>query len=131
MSRFKSRDTRAELLLRTELRSLHLSGYRVAPREIPGKPDVVFTRGRLAVFVDGEFWHGHPDVFRPGSRGPYWDAKIAGNVARDRAVDQSLTASGWLVLRFWSQEVIRDPPATASKVAEVLAQRRTETQPSL
>jgi DNA mismatch endonuclease (patch repair protein) len=70
------------------------------------RPDFVFRREKLAVFVDGCFWHGCPEHFRrPKSRRKFWDAKISGNQARDAATTRGLRKSGWRVLRLWEHEL--------------------------
>jgi DNA mismatch endonuclease (patch repair protein) len=88
---------------------------------LPGKPDLAFGRAKLAVFVDGCFWHGHPDFFTPGKSGEYWDAKIARTKQRDRQANESLTSMGWEVLRFWDFEVELEPEQCVGRVAEALA----------
>jgi DNA mismatch endonuclease (patch repair protein) len=131
MASIRKTDTKPELTLRAALRSAGITGYRCHARALPGLPDVAFTRWRLAVFVDGVWWHGHPNWLPHGRRGPYWDAKIAGNVARDQRVDAELAAMGWQVLRVWDIDVIRDPDSAAARVADALArQRATWRQPS-
>jgi len=123
MSAVRARDTRPELLLRRALWSIGLRGWRCHRNTLPGRPDLSFGRFRIAVFVDGAFWHGHPDRFTPGKSGPYWDAKIRRNVERDRENDRDLVELGWTVLRFWDFEVRRDPDGCARRVAEVLSRR--------
>jgi DNA mismatch endonuclease (patch repair protein) len=73
----------------------------------------------LAVFVDGAFWHGHPDYYR-GQSGPFWDEKIGRNRARDRRVDAELEAEDWRVLRIWDFEVERDLRACVERVMNAL-----------
>jgi DNA mismatch endonuclease (patch repair protein) len=85
---------------------------------------LAFTRWRLAVFVDGRFWHGHPDYFTQGKSGAYWDAKIARTQERDRQANEALCAMGWTVLRVWDFEVEADPTACAARVAQAVAERR-------
>src|SRR5262249_31243621 len=85
MSRIRSPNTRREMALRRELFRRGVRGWRCHSRAVPGKPDLAFTRCRIAVFVDGRFWHGHPDFFTPGKSGAYWDAKIARTKERDMA----------------------------------------------
>lgn len=104
----RSRDTGPELLVR---RLLHAKGlrYRVDVRpeaSLPRRADIVFTRARVAVFIDGCFWHGCPVHGRRSFKHneDYWPDKIAGNVRRDRDTDQRLATSGWQVLRFWEHE---------------------------
>ena len=108
MSRIRSRDTKPEIALRRELFRRGLRGWRCHARTVPGKPDVAFTRRRVAVFVDGCFWHGHPDYFTPGKSGAYWDAKITRTKERDRIANEALTRDGWTVLRFWDFEIEED-----------------------
>ncbi len=121
MARFKSTDTASERTLRAMLRRAGLVGYRVNVRQLPGRPDIAFTRWKVAVFVDGEFWHGHPDVFHFGTKGPYWDAKVARNQRRDQLATAALMAQGWGVVRIWSLEVRKDPERSLARVADALA----------
>lgn len=109
MSRQRTRDTEPEMLLRRELHRRGLR-YRV-DAALPGLPrrraDILFTRARVAVFVDGCFWHGCPEhKTSPASNGEWWAAKLAGNVARDRETDDHLCSLGWTVLRIWEHEDI-------------------------
>lgn len=123
MSSIRKRDTRPERALRAALRAAGLRGYRVNFAGLPGSPDVAFSRWRVAVFVDGVFWHGHPD-HRPGpALGPYWERKIARNVERDAEVTRQLEAMGWLVVRLWDLDVLEDPRRAAEAVARALASR--------
>jgi DNA mismatch endonuclease, patch repair protein len=124
MSRIRSKDTKPELLLRRELHRRGVRGWRCHPKAIPGKPDLAFTRWRIAVFVDGCFWHGHPDFFTPGKSGAYWDAKIARTKERDRIANETLTADGWTVLRFWDFEVEDELDRCIDRVVEALARGR-------
>lgn len=120
----RSRDTKPELRLRSILHRRGLR-YRVAARPIPGirrTADVVFTRVRVAVFVDGCFWHGCPEHYRrPSSNVGYWDAKVQRNVARDREVEALLADAGWTVIRAWEHE---DPAVVADRVEEMVKSRR-------
>jgi DNA mismatch endonuclease (patch repair protein) len=79
------------------------------------RPDVVFTKSRIAIFIDGCFWHGCPDHgTMPRANREYWEAKLAANKERDRAVDEALRDAGWNVLRFWAHD---DPVVAAQQVA--------------
>nr|WP_182114027.1 DNA mismatch endonuclease Vsr [Actinotalea sp. JY-7876] len=117
MSRQRRRDTGPELLLR---RALHRRGLRFrVDHALPGLPrrraDVLFTRARIVVFVDGCFWHGCPEhVTRPASNAAWWEAKLATNVQRDRDTDAHMRSIGWLVLRFWEHA---DMEQAADRVA--------------
>ena len=108
MARIRSKDTKPELALRRALWAAGARGWRCHPKTVPGKPDLAFTRKRIAIFVDGRFWHGHPDYFTFGKSGSYWDAKIARTKERDQLANQALAAEGWTVLRFWDFEVERE-----------------------
>ncbi len=120
MARIRSKDTKPELALRRALWVLGVRGWRCHPLGVPGKPDVAFTRWRVAVFVDGRFWHGHPDYFTPGKSGEYWDAKIARTQERDRAANEALARAGWTVVRFWDFEVEADALECAAAVAHAV-----------
>src|SRR6266576_5886574 len=98
MSRIRASDTEPELALRRELFRCGFRGWRCHPKGVPGKPDLAFTRLHVAIFVDGRFWHGHPDFFTPGKSGSYWDEKIERTKQRDALADEALAASGWDVL---------------------------------
>jgi DNA mismatch endonuclease (patch repair protein) len=120
MARVKGRDTGPEMKLRQALYSLGVRGWRCHRKSLPGKPDLAFGRARLAVFVDGGFWHGHPSKYWPGRSGDYWDAKIARNKARDSRVDVELASTGWRSLRLWDFEIERDPIGAAHQVKRAL-----------
>lgn len=105
MSGIRGKNTQPEMLVR---RVLHAMGYRyrLHARELPGKPDIVFRRRRIAIFVHGCFWHRHPDpacrlARMPKSRVDFWQPKLEGNRARDEANVAALEAMGWKVLLVW------------------------------
>lgn len=107
MSRIRSKDTKPELRLRRALWAAGLR-YRKNVVGLPGKPDVVFRKARVCVFMDGCFWHGCPECYRPPkSNGAFWRAKVEGNRARDVRQTEALGKAGWTVLRFWEHEVSR------------------------
>jgi DNA mismatch endonuclease, patch repair protein len=120
MSRVRGRDTGPELALRRALWRAGVRGWRCHRRDLPGKPDLAFGPARLVVFVDGGWFHGHPDRYTPGRSGDYWDRKIQRNMERDRAANQALEAAGWRVLRIWDFEITRDPDSAAARVANAL-----------
>lgn len=122
MGSIKKRDTVPELTLRSALWSAGVRGWRCHLR-VPGTPDVAFPRWRVAVFVDGVWWHGHPDYLPRGRRGPYWDEKIARNMARDREVNETLTELGWRVLRFWDLDVLAAPATIVATITAAMAER--------
>lgn len=124
MARIRATGTKPELAMRAALCRRGLHGYRLHRRDLPGVPDVAWIGLRVAVFVDGAFWHGHPSAYTPGKSGAYWDQKIARNVARDRAADQALRERGWTVLRFWDFDVMRDVEPCVSRIETALCERR-------
>lgn len=123
MSANKGRDTKPERLLRS---ALHRRGlrYRVSARPIADlrrTADVVFTKTRVAVFVDGCFWHGCPEHHRPATkRAEFWQEKIEGNRARDADTNAALNAQGWTVVRVWEHE---DPELAAERIDQVVRER--------
>jgi DNA mismatch endonuclease (patch repair protein) len=123
MSRIRRRDTKPELVLRKALWARGMRGYRLDTAKLPGRPDLTWTSGRLAVFIDGAFWHGHPSAFKSGKSGAYWDAKIPGNVARDRQADAALRDMGWTVIRLWDFEVRKDLEGCISRIEQALTPR--------
>ncbi len=118
----RRRDTPGELALRSALRALGLR-YRVDVT-LSGtrrRPDVAFIGARVAIFVDGCFWHGCPTHGTwPKANAAWWRAKIGGNVVRDRETDAHLEAAGWRVLRFWEHD---DPAKAARKVLTTVRRR--------
>jgi DNA mismatch endonuclease (patch repair protein) len=98
-----------ELRLIAIFRELAITGWR-RNQELPGKPDFVFRRHKLCIFVDGCFWHGCPECYRrPASNQEYWDAKVERNKMRDREVNRELQARGWSILRIWEHQLrLRD-----------------------
>ncbi len=120
MARIRGKDTKPELLLRRALWRRGLRGYRTNVRPLPGRPDLAWRKHKLAVFVDGSFWHGHPRAFKVGKSGAYWDKKIRRNMDRDRAANKALGEMGWVVLRFWDFDVRSDVESCVDAVAEAL-----------
>ncbi len=121
MQAVKSTGTSPERELDAALQSLGLPRWESHCPTVPGKPDFVFREARVAVFVDGGFWHGHPARYWQGRSGAYWDKKIARNQERDRRVDTELRAMGWTVIRLWDFEVQKEPEAAARRVMEAIA----------
>ena len=119
----KQRETEPELLLR---RALHAAGarFRLHRTLAPGcTPDVVLPGRRLAVWVDGDFWHGCPEHGKRTFRGPnatLWEAKITRNQARDARAAQTARQLGWTVVRVWECEIRRNPEAAAARVVSAV-----------
>lgn len=119
----KSRDTKPEMAVRRIVHSRGLR-YRVNVRPEPAlrrTADIVFSRARVAVFIDGCFWHGcreHHVLSKTNT--DYWRAKVGRNIARDRDTDEALSRAGWAVLRFWEHE---NPSLAADRIVEAVAER--------
>lgn len=120
----RRRDTKAETLLRSALHARGLRFRKDFSIRLPGlrvRADVVFTRRRVAVFVDGCFWHCCPEHGRvPKSNLDYWEPKLRANVDRDARVTESLTEAGWVVRRFWEHV----EPAVAADEVEAIVRSR-------
>jgi DNA mismatch endonuclease (patch repair protein) len=100
--------------------------YRKNVRELPGVPDIVLSKAKLVVFVDGDFWHGRnwearEAKLRRGANAGYWLAKIASNMARDRLRTAELEMAGWTVVRVWETDVLRDAAAIAEGIRMAVA----------
>jgi len=105
--------------------------YRKNVPELPGKPDLVFAGPRVAVFCDGDFWHGRKwstleAKLSQGVNAGYWTAKIASNIERDARNTALLNENGWYVIRLWETDIKRDPYRAASQVREVIRTLYTE-----
>ena len=126
----KSKGTKPELVLAKAMWAVGLR-YRKNSGSIFGKPDFSFKKYKVAVFVDGEFWHGKDWEQRKaeikGNR-EFWIAKIERNIRRDMEVTGRLKAEGWTVLRFWSNDVVKDTTSCAEKVKEIIRARRIDLQ---
>ena len=115
MASIRSTDTKPEMLLRKALWKKGLR-YRVNCRLLPGKPDVVFTKAKIVVFCDGDYWHGHNWALRGlpsleselAGYSEYWRNKILGNIRRDMENTTKLEFDGWIVLRFWESDIKKD-----------------------
>jgi len=122
MSSIRGKDTKPEMRLR---RAIHAKGlrYRVHVK-LPGKPDIVFGPARLAVFVQGCWWHACPEHFRmPKSNVDFWRKKFDRNVERDRQVANKLRRMGWSVLHFWEHEINEDLDTVVGKILSARARR--------
>jgi DNA mismatch endonuclease (patch repair protein) len=131
MARIRSaRNTSTEERLVKLFRSNRVTGWRRA-QKLFGKPDFLFRQARLAVFVDGCFWHGCPKHLRlPASNRVYWIEKLRRNVERDRETTKNLRAAGWTVLRFWEHD-LRNPVRTIARTRTAIAKARHKARQSL
>lgn len=122
MSRIKLRDTGPELALRRALWAAGLRYRLKLVKPLPGRPDIVFTKAKVAVFVDGCFWHGCPiHGHVPKSRVGYWEPKLERTKQRDAATSAKLAELGWLVVRFWEHQVEGDLAGCLAEVIKALS----------
>ena len=127
MSRIRGKNTQPERLLRGALWAAGLR-YRLHVRTPFGRPDIVFPDRRIAVFVDGCYWHGCPLHYaRPRTREEFWSAKLVLNVERDAHMSRMLTESGWMVIRVWEHEIVEDLELATERVKQFV---RTKAGPS-
>ena len=110
MSANKSKNTKPEVMLRKALWSLKVRGYRLNYRSIPGSPDIVFIAKKVAVFVNGCFWHRCPicNYSLPKTNTEFWSNKFVRNTARDLLKNQQLEGIGWKVIVIWECEIKKD-----------------------
>lgn len=111
MSHVRTKGGKDEVVLRKALWHKGIR-YRTNYKALPGKPDIAITKYKVAVFIDGEFWHGYNwkvKKTRIKKNRDYWIPKIEYNMRHDREVTQKLEDMGWTVLRFWSERVLRNP----------------------
>lgn len=124
----KGRDTKPEMALRSAVHALGLR-YRVSGRplkELRRTADLVFPKVRVAVFLDGCFWHGCPEHHSVAvTNADFWAKKVAGNIERDRDTDMRLVEAGWVSVRVWEHE---DPLEAARRIHEVVSARPTGNQ---
>jgi len=124
MSRIKSKDTKIEVLLRKALWHEGIR-YRKNYAALPGTPDIAITKHKIAIFCDGKFWHGKnwsKTASQLKSNREYWIPKIERNIQRDNEVDQELKNMGWVVLRFWGDEIERSLQSCVDSVKDTIFQ---------
>lgn len=136
MARVRHKDTSPELALRKALWRRGLR-YRLHRADLPGKPDLVFPHKRVAVFVDGDFWHGNQwrrrglesldDQFRGSPSAGYWIPKITKNIKRDALNTERLRVAGWRVLRIWESAIRGDPDECADRVMTILQSEENDS----
>jgi DNA mismatch endonuclease (patch repair protein) len=120
MSRIRGRDTSPEKILRSALWARG-KRYRVQQKLLSVRPDLIFKREQLAIFVDGCFWHGCPEHYvKPRSRDAFWSEKLLENFERDRRQTIKLEEAGWQVLRFWEHEIFESLEDVVEKIDKAL-----------
>lgn len=118
MRKIKNKNTNIELLLRKEL---FKRGYRYKVKNnLFGKPDFIFTSKKIAVFCDGDFWHGRKYQREKKNYKTFWVEKIKINIARDKKVNTRLRKEGWVVLRFWKTDILRNLAKCSSLIEKTL-----------
>lgn len=124
MSRIRGRGNKAtELLLMRLLRNNHITGWR-RHQQILGRPDFIFASGKVAIFVDGCFWHCCPrHLTLPSNNRSFWLRKLAGNRSRDLHVNRELRKKGWRVLRIWEHDLPKRGAYWARRLKSLLATR--------
>jgi len=119
MGRVRQKDTAPELALRS---ALHRRGlrFRKNVRGLPGSPDIVFSKAKVAVFVDGDFWHGRDFNAWKEKLQPFWRAKIERNIERDAQNAKDLEALGWRVVRVWEKEIKKELELALDRVSRLV-----------
>ena len=122
MSKVKSKNTRPEMFVKSVCRRLGYKGYRIHRKDLPGKPDIAFVGRKLAIFINGCFWHGHDcrgKIRLPKTKRDYWVPKIEKNISRDAENIHKLNAMGWRVLILWECES-KNPVVLEKKLLDFL-----------
>lgn len=115
-----------EVALRFRMVRAGIRGWRTHARDLPGRPDFVFDALKLAVFVDGCYWHGCPKCGHiPSQNRPYWSRKIEGNQTRDKRVRARLRRQGWSVIRIWEHEIKYAPQKALKRLARKIGELRS------
>lgn len=131
MSAIKSKDTRPELSLRKALWHKNYR-YRVNYKKLPGKPDIVFTKKKVVIFCDGDFWHGHNWALRGipsldeelSGYSEFWRDKILRNVERDKNNNEKLAEMGWKVIRIWESDIKQDVDSCVVTIENALQENK-------
>lgn len=130
MKRIHSKDTKIETVLR---KTLWDKGYRYRKnfKDLPGKPDIVITKYKIAIFCDGEFFHGKDwEVLKPhlenGNNSEYWISKISRNMQRDEQINKKLLFMGWTVIRFWGKEILKNTNECVKVIEETIFDLKIE-----
>jgi len=123
MSRIKGKDTGLEILVRSKL---HKQGFRFRKhvRDLPGKPDVVFITAKIAVFIDGDFWHGYDFSSWEHKVSEFWKIKIWKNIERDARNHRKLRDMGWEVIRLWQHEIEENLETSINRIASAVFKRK-------
>jgi len=130
MQAIRATGSKIEIALAKSLFALGLR-YRKNDKTVFGKPDLTFKKYKIAIFVDGEFWHGKDWEIRKHdqmSNNDYWVVKIERNMHRDKNVNEELLKEGWKVLRFWGKDINKNMRTCTDKIIEVINETKRENQ---
>jgi DNA mismatch endonuclease, patch repair protein len=125
MSRIKSKKTKTEILLSKRLWAEGIR-YRLNYKKLPGSPDIAITKNKIAIFVDGEFWHGkdwETKKARIRSNSEYWIEKIEENILRDKRNNHKLIELGWMPIHFWEKDILRNLDDCIKLIIEIRKER--------
>ena len=130
MKKIKGKNTSIEVTLRRALREEGY-GYRINYKKLPGAPDIVLTKYKIAIFCDSEFFHGKDwEILKPklekGKNPDYWVAKIQRNINRDIEKDQALQFLGWTVVHFWGKDILKNPEKCVEVIKELIFQNKMD-----
>ena len=132
MSRIRCKDTSIEVTLR---KALWKKGYRYRKnfKDLPGRPDIALTKYKIAIFCDGEFFHGKDwEVLKPklekGKNPDYWIPKIERNMERDKEKDKALLFAGWTVVHFWGKEILKNTDECVKVIEEIIFDMQIEAE---
>ncbi len=129
MAKIRGKNSVPELLLRRALWAKHIR-FRIHRKDLPGRPDLVIDKYKLAVFVDGDFWHGYDwHLRKPKTNTAFWLPKIERNMQRDKQVNEQLSEMGYTVMRFWEHEVKQNLKACVNQVMLYVEAARVEKVP--
>lgn len=123
MARIRGRDTGPERVVAAALRALAVK-FESHAKDLPGRPDFVFRTAKVAVFVDGTFWHGWGFKRWRNKLTAHWEHKIASNIQRDRRNHRRLRRMGWRVVRLWEHQIEKDPDACISRIVALLGSQK-------
>lgn len=120
MQNIRSAGTKPELLIAKELRKRKIY-FAANVHTLPGRPDIVFRRKKIAVFIDSDFWHGHAKrCIMPKSNLNYWESKIERNRQRDKTVNKQLKRLGWRVIRIWEYDIKKNLKKSIEKIISAI-----------
>lgn len=120
MQNIRSKGTKPERIITKKLRQKGIY-FTQHLQKVYGKPDIIFLRKKIAVFIDSDFWHRHPENFQmPKTNRDYWEKKIQRNVNRDKEVNQKLKNEGWSIIRIWESEIKKAPDICVERILKAI-----------